>query len=122
MSLINARAKINPHLLNSSVPTDFNPVSYTHLVKVAKVMFVVGTQAPDYKNNLALAEKMMELLNEIHPQLCERVLEVDTNYNQNISDHALLIEVGDNAVTAEEASRAAEYVAQALAELHGVMW
>lgn len=91
-------------------------------VKVAKVMFVVGTQAPDYKNNLALAEKMMELLNEIHPQLCERVLEVDTNYNQNISDHALLIEVGDNAVTAEEASRAAEYVAQALAELHGVMW
>lgn len=91
-------------------------------VKVAKVMFVVGTQAPDYKKNLALAEKMMELLNEIHPQLCERVLEVNTHYNQNISDHALLIEVGDNAVTAEEASRAAEYVAQALAELHGVMW
>ena len=90
--------------------------------EVAKIMLVVGSKAPGYENNVKIARALMERLNAIHPQLCERVLEVDTYYNQNISDHALLIEVGDNAVTAEEASRAAEYIAKALAEIKGTLW
>ena len=54
-------------------------------------------------------------LNAIHPKLCEKVL-VATNskYNQDYSDKCLLIEVGDNAVTVEEACNAAEYVAIAI--------
>lgn len=82
---------------------------------VAKIMFVVGGKSPTADKNREFANKVAAELNAIHPKLCEKVL-VATNskYNQDYSDKCLLIEVGDNAVTVEEACNAAEYVAIAI--------
>lgn len=84
---------------------------------VAKVMLVVGGRTEHYEKNYKLALAVKEALNEFHPKLCKKVLVVQSsNYNQ-ISDSCLLIEVGDNANTVEEANLAGEYVAKALAKV-----
>ena len=60
----------------------------------------------------------MEELNKIHPQLCEKVLYVQSSrYNMIESDNCMIVEVGDNNVTVQEACRAAEYVAEAVSKV-----
>ena len=122
LSQQNGKYSLYIDLHRDSYSANVSPTVTIDGKEVAKIMLVVGKKAPGYESNVRIANALMERLNQIHPQLCERVLEADTYYNQNISDHALLIEVGDNAVTAEEASRAAEYIARALAEIKGSLW
>ncbi len=82
---------------------------------VAKIMFVVGGKTSNSAQNQAFAAEIARELNNIHPELCEKVLvKSGSHFNQMHSDRSLLIEVGDNAVTVEEACRSAEYVAKAI--------
>lgn len=82
---------------------------------VARVMLVVGGRSPHAEQNHAFAQRVMEKLNKIHPQLCEKVLYVQSSrYNNIEADYCTIIEIGDNNVTVEEASRAANYVALAV--------
>lgn len=84
---------------------------------VARIMLVVGGKSDYADENYAFALKVAEELNKVDPQLCEKVSFVQSSkYNQN-SDHFLLVEVGDNAVTIDEACRAVEYVAMAVAKV-----
>ena len=85
---------------------------------VARVMLVVGGKAQGSDKNNAFALKVADELNKIHPKLCKKVLFVQNSiYNQDVSDHCLLVEVGDNAVSVEEACNAAEYVAKAVSKV-----
>lgn len=95
-------------------------------VQAARLMFVVGTgegktgagfsKKPNYKENYALARAVTEKLQKVNSQLV-RPIRVKTNrYNQHIPGRALLVEVGHNENTLEEALNSVPYLAQAIAQ------
>ena len=97
--------------------------------KVARMMFVVGTgegatgtgfgEMPDFASNYALAKSITEQLLEIHPKLMRNIRVKTGRYNQHISNQCLLVEVGHNINTLEEAMAAIPYLAEAIAACAG---
>lgn len=65
----------------------------------ARILFVVGLEHNNYQKNLDLANKINNLFNEHYKGLSRGVLKkegtnVDGIYNQDISENAMLIEIG----------------------------
>ncbi len=65
----------------------------------AKILFVVGLEHDNYKDNLHTAETINNLVNKYYPSLSKGILKkegigVDGIYNQDISPNSILIEVG----------------------------
>ena len=97
--------------------------------RVARLMFVVGTgrgatgagfgEMPDFAANYALAKRMTELLAEYDEKLVRKIRVKNGRYNQHISNKCLLVEVGHNANTLEEALAAMKYLAAAIAKCAG---
>ncbi len=93
--------------------------------RVARLMFVVGTghgvtgvgweERPEWKRNYQLALDITDELNKICPTLGKPVRVKPQRYNQHVSDRAMLIEVGHNKNTLEEAQNAMQYLAKAIA-------
>jgi len=90
--------------------------------RCARVMFVVGTgekynEKPNYAKNYKLAQLITAELENI----CEgftRDIRVKTGrYNQHVSDMCILIEVGHNANTFEEAKNSMYYIAKAISKV-----
>lgn len=88
----------------------------------ARLMFVVGTgeateEKPNYESNYKLALAVTNQLESIKKGFT-RPIRVKTNhYNQYISDMCLLIEVGHNANSLEQALNSTRYVALALSRV-----
>lgn len=86
----------------------------------AKVMFVVGTgregysEMPDWQSNYAFAKAMTEELASYNEDLVRPIRVKDGRYNQHISDKCLLIEIGHNYNTLEQAKNSVEYIAKAM--------
>lgn len=93
--------------------------------KTAKVMFVVGTgkgatgsgfdEMPDFESNYSYADAISEHLRSIHPELARDIRVKTGRYNQHISDCCLLIEVGHNMNTFEEALASVKHIASGIA-------
>ncbi len=93
--------------------------------RVARLMFVVGTgqgvtgvgweERPHWQQNYQLALDITDELNKICPTLGKPVRVKTGRYNQHMSSRAMLIEVGHNKNTLEEAMNAMPYFAKALA-------
>ena len=108
---------------NVSESTDFVTIDGK---LVARMMFVVGTgegamgtgfdQMPDFESNHALAEQITAYLNTIDPRLTRNVRVKTGRYNQHIAPHCLLVEVGHNANTLEQAFAAIPYLAAGIAD------
>ncbi len=67
----------------------------------AKVLFVVGKEHDNYKNNLELANRINNMINEKYSQLSRGIMEkegkgVNGIYNQDISENCILLELGGN--------------------------
>lgn len=65
----------------------------------ARILFVIGLEHDNYKNNLALANQVNDMFNKYYPGLSRGIYKkegpnVNGIYNQDISSNALLIEVG----------------------------
>lgn len=88
--------------------------------KVAKVMFVVGTNGtglsnPNWKENLKLAIKLQDRLNAQHPGLTKPIWISDNRYNQHLAKGGgLIIEVGADGNTLEEVIESTKYIAKAI--------
>lgn len=87
----------------------------------ARLMCVVGKgekyeKKPDFDSNLALAEAFTHSLNAMADGLGRQVRIKPGRYNQHLSSHCLLIEVGHNANTLEQALNAVPAIAQAFYE------
>jgi stage II sporulation protein P len=87
--------------------------------KTATIGIIVGTDKmglphPHWKTNYRFATQLAENMNLYYPGLNSRVLLSDARYNQDLQDHALIIEVGDQNSTLEEAYRAVELLAGVL--------
>lgn len=94
--------------------------------RVAKVMVVIGTgkgqysafkDRPKWEENYKLALKLTNKLNEKYPGLAKPIYVRSGRYNQHVSTNAILIEVGSNVTTLEEAERAAVYIAEGISEI-----
>lgn len=91
----------------------------------ARIMFVVGTgegssgsaydEKPDFQANYALAKTLSDQLCAIHPKLARNIRIKAGRYNQHVSSHCLLAEIGHNANTFEQAMNSIELFAQAIA-------
>jgi stage II sporulation protein P len=99
--------------------------------KVARMMIVIGTgvgqtgvgftEKPDWQKNILLAQAVTDELNGFYPYLARKVDVKTGRYNQHVSPGAILIEVGHNQNTLDDALNAMPYLAQAIADALGSM-
>lgn len=87
----------------------------------ARIMFVVGTNArfshSNWKENLKLALKLQQKLNELYPGLAKPIYISKNRYNHHMSTGALTVEIGGNGNTLDEALESTKYLAKAISEV-----
>ena len=93
--------------------------------RCARPFFVVGTavgtyegeydSAHDWQQNYALAKALTERLRAIEPRFALDIRLKVGRYNQHVSPYCMLIELGHNANTFEDAANTIPYLADALA-------
>lgn len=108
---------IDLHRDASSNTTDYVLVDG---VPTARLMFVVGrgdnyTEKPDFESNYALAQAITDNLLKRAAALARPVRVKPGRYNQHVGEHCLLVEVGHNANTLEQALAAVKPLAEAIA-------
>lgn len=100
--------------------------------EVARMMFVVGTgegatgtgydEMPDFASNYALAKAVTERLRQFNERLARDIRVKKSRYNQHVSNQCLLVELGHNRNTLEQALNAVDYLAQAIADVAGIAY
>lgn len=96
-------------------------------IKYARMMVLIGNGEgsngnsfsikPNWKENYKLAQAITDGLNAEIPGICRDVMVKNGRYNQHMSENAVLIEVGHNKNTLEEAVNAAKPLAKVIAGL-----
>lgn len=95
--------------------------------KAAQIMLVMGSQSgsvknhPHWKENLKLAVKLQQTVEVMYPTLARSIHFVSKNYNQNLSTGALLIEIGTDGNTLDEAKYSTELLSNALLNLFNTL-
>lgn len=97
----------------TAVKTEIDGVSY------AKLMFVVGTDAsglyhPDWKENLKFAAGLQSVLCGFSENIVRPVNLRYERFNQHTTKNSIIVEVGSNGNSLEEAIRSAKLLAKAL--------
>ncbi len=88
--------------------------------KAAQVMLVMGsntggiTSHPKWEENFKLAVKLQQNMEKSYPTLARPILLTSKIYNQNMSAGALLLEIGTDVNTLEEAYYSAQMVGESL--------
>ncbi|CAK9331684.1 stage II sporulation protein P [Thermoanaerobacter kivui] len=91
--------------------------------KVAKVSFIIGSRRTpemkeDWRKNYEFAKKISDRLNKLYPGLSLGVqVKPYSEYNQHLLEKAILIELGSNYNTLEEAIATTKYLAKAISEV-----
>lgn len=88
----------------------------------SQVMLVVGTNFsglnhPDWQQNLMLALHLQESMNTLNPSLARPICLSQNRYNQHATSGSLLLEVGCNGNTLQEAINAVRLFADSAAEV-----
>lgn len=101
----------------AEAPTDYLVLNG---VETARLMFVVGkgeqyAEKPYFEADYALAERITNHLNTIDAKLCRPIRVKTGRYNQHVAPYCLLVEVGHNANTLEQALAAMPYLAESIA-------
>lgn len=82
---------------------------------VARIMFIVGSDHrlphPQWKQNWEFAKTVAGVSKRLYPELIKGVRVQEGRYNQHVSPHCLLAEMGATENTLEEAKKAAEMLA-----------
>lgn len=107
--------------INNNEPKDYVTIDGQ---QVARIMFVVGTgkgatgagfsEMPDFDANYGFAEAITEALHAKDARLTRDIRVKTGRYNQHLSPRSLLVEVGHNANTLEQALAAVPYLAAAI--------
>ena len=90
--------------------------------KIAQVMFVVGTDGnglshPNWKDNLALAIKFQEAMNNKCPDFARPIDLRKERFNQQATKGSLIIEIGTNGNTLNEAIKSGVLAAEVMSEV-----
>jgi stage II sporulation protein P len=103
-------------------PSKANVTTKINNENVARLVIVTTTSDPRYKAHMANINSIFEIAKKEYPNLF-REKNLHTNlsgrryYNQDLSDNALLLEVGATCNTLQEAKNSMKYVARIVAEL-----
>jgi len=95
--------------------------------KAAQVMLVMGSQTgsitnyPNWKENLHLAMRLQQTFEVMYPSLARPMQLSSARYNQNLCSGAMLIEIGTEASTLDEALYSGELVGTALGSLFNTL-
>ena len=88
--------------------------------KVAQCMFVVGSNANlthnNWLENMKFACRLQACANEMYPGLMRPIILREERFNQQICTGSLIVEVGSNGNTLEEAIRGGRYMAEVIAK------
>ena len=68
----------------------------------ARVLFVLGTNNPNYLENKKLMESLDNISDELYPGLSRGIFERKAIYNQDLNNNVILIEIGAKENTMEE--------------------
>lgn len=99
------------------------PVVSVNGKEAAQVMLVMGSETgsienyPDWRQNFKFAAKLQYTFESTYPQFARAMLLRSAKYNQNLTKGSILIEVGSDANTMEQALYSAELVGRSLATL-----
>lgn len=99
------------------------PVAEIDGKKAAQVMLVMGSQSgtvknfPNWRENLRLAFKFQQTMEVMYPGLARPLVLASRLYNENMTAGSMLLEVGTDSNTLEQAEYAALLAAKALASL-----
>lgn len=90
----------------------------------AKVLFVVGMEHDNYKQNLELATKINNMIKEKYPNLTRGIItksgqNVDGIYNQDISPKMILLELGGYENSIEEVMNTIDIISDVIKEMLG---
>ncbi len=89
--------------------------------KAARILLVVGTNQrkshPNWEQNLALAQKIETVGNQLYPGLIRGITQKAGTYHQELFTGALLLEFGTDLNSLEEAEYAAELLADILVQV-----
>ncbi len=109
---------IDLHRDASSEVNEKSNKSYTTTIngeKVAQFCFVVGMKNENLDEVMKTAKDLTNLANEKYPGIAKAVVEKPYGrFNQYVADKGILIEVGSNATSIEEASASVKYIADVL--------
>lgn len=88
---------------------------------VAKVMYVNAKNSTRYSKNKELAEYFRNRTNELYPGMCrgDGIYTYNSGknaFNQSLSDNSMLIEIGADSNTSEEAKNSIKCIARIIAE------
>ncbi len=83
----------------------------------AQVMLVMGNNYSTWKNNFSLATRFHQTMQVMYPGLARPISLYNKTYNQDLSNGAMLIEIGTDANTLEEALYGAQLCSNALVSL-----
>lgn len=90
----------------------------------AKVFFIIGHDNPNWEKNEAYAAKLHKKMEKLYPGLSRGVWGKDGGggnngeYNQSLSEHSILIEIGGIDSTGAELKRTSEVLADIIAEVY----
>ncbi|MGL5615384.1 MAG: stage II sporulation protein P [Sarcina sp.] len=105
---------------DAGIPTKDRTTATVNGENVAKLLFPTGKNNKNYTETQALIERMNNDIKSFFPELYRGKLErnraTSNSYNQDLSKNAVLIEVGADRNTEEEAKNTAKYVARLIAE------
>ncbi|HWR42767.1 stage II sporulation protein P [Sporomusa sp.] len=99
-----------------------NVTAVVNGVQMAKITIVVATgqqdlPQPHWQQNHAFAKLIDAKLNAKYPGICRGIQLVEWRYNQHLHPRALLVEVGSQESSKEEAVRSIEVLGDVLAEI-----
>lgn len=82
----------------------------------ARTMFVIGKGNKNLKASETLAKKMNDIFNTLYPGFSRGIMYKDGKFNQQYSNKIVLIEVGSNLSSLEEAIKSSKVIARVVAE------
>lgn len=88
--------------------------------KVTKIKMVVGRQNQNKQANLEFAKTMKAAMDKTHPGLFEGIFMARGSYNQDLGPRMMLIEVGSNENSREEAEKGVALFADSVPKVLGV--
>lgn len=100
----------------------YRPIVNINGKDVAQILLVVGTNQgglkhPNWRENLKFALKLQEVANEKYPGLCRYVSLRKERFNQQVTNGALIVEMGATGNTMEEVLRSTELFSEILLEV-----
>jgi len=84
---------------------------------VAQIMFVIGTNHPNWKENFKLALKLQENLNSKNPGIARHIYLSNNRYNQHFTSGSLIVEIGGEGNLLSECIESTKYLARAISEV-----